>query len=216
MFYSKPAAEFVQLRIGPQEQVFSIHRELISHYSSFFRHAFNRQSDDKNQVKVLILKDVEVSVFGLFNQWLYTQEIECEGASPDLMDVARLWSYGGSWGVWQLQNDAMKMLIPLVNSEMEGPQNEKKTVLQQFVEHAYATKEDTALKKLALHRMLSFVSTVDNIKQWIDKFPPGMLAEFTVELMRYMSKLPKNLHCPLPKQNSIYMVAAKAEVNLTG
>lgn len=195
--------------------MFSIHPELISHYSSFFRHAFHRQNDDQDQIKFLILKDVEVSVFGLFNQWLFTQEIECEGASPDLMDVAKLWTYGGIWGVWQLQNDAMKLLIPLVSRETEGPQKEKKTV-RQFVEHAYATKENTALTKLALHRILSFVSFVDNIKQWIDNFAPGMLAEFTVGLMRYMSKLPKNLHCPLPKQNSIYLGAAKAEVDLTG
>tara|TARA_R110002060_G_scaffold18972_5_gene25997 strand:+ start:690 stop:914 length:225 start_codon:yes stop_codon:yes gene_type:complete len=67
----------------------------------------------------------------------------------------------------------MKLLIPLVSRETEGPQKEKKTVLQQFVEHAYATKENTALTKLALHRILSFVSFVDNIKQWIDNFPPG-------------------------------------------
>ncbi|KAG4419610.1 hypothetical protein IFR04_007207 [Cadophora malorum] len=203
-FWSKPVAGFVQLRIGPQAQVFSIHPELISHYSSFFRHAFHRQNDDKDQIKFLILKDVEVSVFGLFNQWLFTQEIGCEG-NRMRRSKSRL--------------DGRRQTLDLrwhLGRETEGPQKEKKTVLQQFVEHAYATKENTALKKLALHRILSFVSFVDNIKQWIDNFPPGMLAEFTVGLMRYMSKLPKNLHCPLPKQNSIYLGAAKAEVDLTG
>ncbi|PVH78684.1 hypothetical protein DL98DRAFT_533597 [Cadophora sp. DSE1049] len=170
-FWSKPGAEFVQLCIGPQAQVFSIHLSLISHYSSYFRDSFNRQHGIEGQTKIMLLKDVEVSVFGLFNQWLYTQEIECEGTSPDLMDVAKLWSYAGVWNVWQLQNDAMKLLIPLVNRESEGPQKEKNTVLQQFIDFAYTTKEGTALKRLAVHRMMSVVSSVDNTKQWIDNFP---------------------------------------------
>ncbi|KAH7403732.1 hypothetical protein BKA64DRAFT_459389 [Cadophora sp. MPI-SDFR-AT-0126] len=212
-FWSKPGAEFVQLCIGPKAQVFSIHLGLISHYSSYFRHAFSRLHGIEGQSKAMILKDVEVSVFGIFNQWLYTQEIECEGISPDLLDIAKLWTYGGIWNVWQLQNEAMKLLISLVNSEPEGPQKDKTTVLQQCIDYAYITKEQTALKRLAVHKMMSFASSVDNPKQWINNFPQGMLADFTAEMVKYTSALP-NFQFPVRRQNSIYMVAAKMEVDL--
>ncbi|KAK0104913.1 hypothetical protein ONS95_005176 [Cadophora gregata] len=213
-FWSKPGAEFVQLWVGPQAQVFSIHLDLISHYSSYFRDAFNRQHGIEGQTKTMLLRDVEVSVFGLFNQWLYTKQIDGEGTDPDLMDVAKLWSYGSVWKVWQLQNEAMRVLIPLVNRECEGPQEENDTVLQKFIEYAYTTREETALKRLAVHRMMSFVSGVINVKRWIDNFPDGMLADFTVELMKRTAKLPKDFFTT-PRENPIFMVAARREIDLT-
>ncbi|KAH7304858.1 hypothetical protein BKA65DRAFT_560350 [Rhexocercosporidium sp. MPI-PUGE-AT-0058] len=213
--FSKPGVEFVQVHIGEEGQVFSIHLDVITHDSSYFRDAFNRQHGLEGQTKIMILKDTEVKVFGMFNQWLYTKVIECDGTESDLMDLAKLWSCASVWRVSQLQNDAMKLLIPLVAAQVEGPEPGRNTLLQQFIDHAYSTKEYSVLKKLAVHKIMSFIPSVKNVKNWLEAFPPGMQTDFTCEMVKQVSKLPKNLQFPQLKQSNIYNVVIKSEVDLT-
>ncbi len=164
---SKPGSEFVRIHIGEESQVFSIHLDVISHDSSYFRDAFSRQHGIEGQTKIMILKDIEVKVFGMFNQWLYTKVIECDGTEPDLMDLAKLWSCASVWRVSQLQNDAMKLLIPLVSAQVKGPAAGRNNILQQFIDHAYSTKEYSVLKKLVVHKMMSFIPTVRNVARGV-------------------------------------------------
>ncbi|KAH6718792.1 hypothetical protein BKA61DRAFT_731345 [Leptodontidium sp. MPI-SDFR-AT-0119] len=213
--FSKPGSEFVQIHIGEESQVFSIHLDVISHDSSYFRDAFSRQHGIEGQTKIMILKDIEVKVFGMFNQWLYTKVIECDGTEPDLMDLAKLWSCASVWRVSQLQNDAMKLLIPLVSAQVEGPAAGRNNILQQFIDHAYSTKEYSVLKKLAVHKMMSFIPTVRNVKMWLEAFPHDMQTDFTCEVVKNVSRLPKNLQFPQLKQSAIYDVTVKTEVDLT-
>jgi hypothetical protein len=49
------------------------------------------------KAKSMKLENVDEKVFGLFNKWLYTQDIEHSDATdPELMDLAKLWTTVGS------------------------------------------------------------------------------------------------------------------------
>jgi hypothetical protein len=52
-----------------------------------------------------------------------------------------------------LQNQAMHLLIRLINDSREAPTQDKDNILKEFYQHAYAAKRQTCLKKLAVHKM---------------------------------------------------------------
>jgi hypothetical protein len=100
------------------------------------------------------LEKIDEQVFGLFNNWLYTQDIEHSGATdPELMELAKLWTAAGNWKIPRLQNQAMGDLKALIiDPDHEIPDKDKDTVLRQFIVHAYTARGDTALKRLAVHK----------------------------------------------------------------
>jgi hypothetical protein len=52
---------------------FHVHKDVICHYSEYFRAAFNgRWIEAEEDVK---LEDIDVEVFELFVHWLYAQEL---------------------------------------------------------------------------------------------------------------------------------------------
>ncbi|KAG4433002.1 hypothetical protein IFR05_011517 [Cadophora sp. M221] len=173
-----PGVEFVQVHIGEAGQVFSIHLDVISHDSTYFRDAFSRQHGIEGQTKIMILKDIEVKVFGMFNQWLYTKVIE-------------------------------------LSAQIESPEPGRNSILQQFINHAYSTTEYSVLQKLAVHKIMSYIPSIKDVKIWLEALPPGMQTDFTCEVVKNVSRLPKNLQFPQLKQSAIYEVALKTEVDLT-
>jgi hypothetical protein len=47
----------------------------------------------EGQTQTMTLGDIEAPIFGLFNNWMYTQMlVNEEGKSPTLVEYAELWS----------------------------------------------------------------------------------------------------------------------------
>lgn len=196
---SKPNPEFVTLFVGPESDAkpFRIHLNAIIHYSPFFKNAFTNEQYEEAKTKSMKLENVDEKVFGLFNNWLYTQDIEHSDATdPELMELAKLWTAAGSWAIPSLQNQAMDELTKLVLQEHEPPTQSKDTILQQFLIHVYSTKEDTVLKQLAIHKMIRVLPTVVSPKEWAADFPDGVMADFAEALMKQHISLPKGFENP--------------------
>jgi hypothetical protein len=178
--------------------------DAITHYSPFFKTAFTNGQYTEAETKVMKLEDIDEKVFGLFNQWLYTQELytqdilhaNADAAKPKLMELAKLWTAAAKWEIPSLQNKVMAELVKLIINEPQPPTKAKDDILQQFLIHAYSTKEDTALKKLAVHKMIRVLPAVVAPKEWIKEFPDGMMEDFAEALMEYHNSLPLSLKHP--------------------
>jgi BTB/POZ domain len=169
---------------------FKIHLEAIIHYSPYFKAAFTNPDHVESQTKAMQLPTVDEKVFGLFNNWLYTQDIDHgDGSELQLMELAKLWTAAKTWKVPSLQNKALFKMTKLLITEPGSPSQEKDAALRQFLNHAYATDEETALKKMAVHAMFQVLPSVVLPKEWVADFPNGMLADFAEALMAHHQTL---------------------------
>jgi hypothetical protein len=58
-------------------KTFVVHKKAISHYSLFFKAAFESSMTER-QTQAMRLEDVDSDVFGLLINWIYTQRVEHE------------------------------------------------------------------------------------------------------------------------------------------
>lgn len=150
------------------------------------------------------LDNVDEKTFGLFNNWLYTQELEhADNVKPELMELAKLWTVAGTWKIPSLQNQAMRALIPLVMEEKEPPIQGLDTNIQQYLDHAYAAKESTALKALAVYKMILVLPAVDSLDA--RAIPDGVMVDLCSALVKHHKSQEKAARNP-PLRNNDYMV----------
>jgi hypothetical protein len=98
----------VSLHENAPKQPFLIHKNFICHYSPYFDAAFNGNFVE-GETQTLDLEDTHPEVFGVFVQWLYTQQIiEPEESQRTLSQPRRLMS------LWIL---ADKVLVPRLQNE---------------------------------------------------------------------------------------------------
>lgn len=65
--------DIVTVTVGPEKKQYKIYKDLICYHSEYFRKAFN--GPWKEAEEGVVLDDVEVGVFNIFVDWLYTQTI---------------------------------------------------------------------------------------------------------------------------------------------
>ncbi|KAI4616875.1 hypothetical protein J4E83_006457 [Alternaria metachromatica] len=65
--------EVVAIAIGPSKTIFRIHESLLCSKSEYFRTAYNGRWKDSTDG--VVLEDVDVGVFKLFVNWLYTSKV---------------------------------------------------------------------------------------------------------------------------------------------
>ncbi|KAH7333112.1 hypothetical protein BKA65DRAFT_40143 [Rhexocercosporidium sp. MPI-PUGE-AT-0058] len=91
-------------------QSFPIHKNHICHYSAFFDAAFNGNFAEAESQEVQ-LYEVMPETFGIFVNWLYTQEIMSEdGEAPDIRSLVHLWLLADRILVPSLQNQAIDLI----------------------------------------------------------------------------------------------------------
>lgn len=195
---SKPNPQFVEIVVGPNSEKFKIHLDAIIHYSPFFKEAFTNQQYGEAETKVMKFENVDEKVFGLFNNWLYTQDIlHADDTEPRLMELAKLWTAAGKWKIPSLQNQAMGDLSRMLIDEPEPPTQCNDAILQEFLAHAYAAREVTALKRLAVQKMIRVLPSVVSLKEWVAQFPEGMMADIAEALMKHHQSLPAGHKTPV-------------------
>jgi BTB/POZ domain len=72
----------VHIKVGAEEQDFCIHKDLIYHYSPYFKAAFNTGLQEA-KTGIMKLPETDIEVFELFQGWLYTQCLLERGANKE-------------------------------------------------------------------------------------------------------------------------------------
>ncbi|KAF2499024.1 hypothetical protein BU16DRAFT_557357 [Lophium mytilinum] len=105
----------VTLKVGPDAQPLSIHREMICQSSKYFTKAFKGGFKEAEE-NCIAFKDVEVLTAQRFMHWLYTNTLEDEegdetgevALSP--LDLTHLYVFGDRYDVPELRNQIMREL----------------------------------------------------------------------------------------------------------
>jgi hypothetical protein len=134
------------------------------------------------------LEDVEAPIFGLFNNWLYTQKFEtANGKRLQLLEYAKLWSLSQRFLMPALE------AVLLKEAESTAPSTNAKSgsTLKDFQHYVYLVADqqvDSDLKRVVIKKTLSSV-TQTNINEVLMNFPEGMLVDFTKALLEGCTKL---------------------------
>lgn len=193
---SKPNAEMVEILVGTHGQLFRIHKAAICYWSPYFNNLFASDTTE-GRTKLMKLPDMDENVFGLFNNYIYTQEVEHdEGKGVEIMELAQLWTCAAEWKVPSLQNKVMDILIPLLAQESTEATESNSTLLAEFVKHAYSSKGSSPLKKLAALKAMKFAPPGVSLREWAKEYPEGMLLDLAEGLMAHINRLPKAARTP--------------------
>ncbi|KAH0351712.1 hypothetical protein KCU83_g4185, partial [Aureobasidium melanogenum] len=92
---------------GASKKEFTVHKDLLSFYSDYFRAAFNGSFVEATDKKIE-LHDVEPEVFNNFHAWLYTRKLASNSDEPMSWNyLVDLCIFGDRFHVPMLQNCAM-------------------------------------------------------------------------------------------------------------
>jgi hypothetical protein len=81
-------ATFATVLVGPDEDRFVVHEEVLIHHSQFFRAALTGGFKEAKE-KTVRLRDVNPHIFEFFVHWLYYQQFPCQENKVDPELVAR-------------------------------------------------------------------------------------------------------------------------------
>ncbi|KAG9516813.1 hypothetical protein KCV07_g6505, partial [Aureobasidium melanogenum] len=76
----------VTVRVGPDEQEFCIHKELLCSKSTYFAKALSGQFLEA-QTRIVELEDIHVVLFRVFVAWLYTDKLVYESSNSNASSV---------------------------------------------------------------------------------------------------------------------------------
>lgn len=132
--------------------------------------------------------DIEAPLFGLFNNWLYTQQIvNEEGNRLQLIEYAKLWLLSQRF----LMPGLKTTLLTEIGKTAPSKDAKSGSTLEDFQQYAYLVadkQEDSVLKKVAIEKTLSSVNQ-SNIDEVMSSFPEGMLVDFTRALLEGCTRL---------------------------
>ncbi|KAN0117106.1 hypothetical protein V8E51_003083 [Hyaloscypha variabilis] len=84
---------------------------------------------------------------------------------------------------------AMLKITHLLVTTPGPPSKIKDDAIRQFLHHAYDTKDETVLKKMAVYVMLMVSPLIVSQREWVADFPERMLADFADALMIHHQSL---------------------------
>ncbi|CAD0107049.1 unnamed protein product [Aureobasidium uvarum] len=94
----------VTIVVGPSKKNCTVHKELLSFYSDYFRAAFNGSFVEASDKKVE-LHDVQEEVFENSHAWLYTRTLaSSDDKALDWHPLNNLWIFGDRFQIPMLQN----------------------------------------------------------------------------------------------------------------
>jgi hypothetical protein len=97
----------------PELPKFIIHKNLISHHSPFFSAAFN--GNFKEGLSQEMTLEVDLTTFGIFSNWLYTQKIlDATGGRPDSCILAHVRILADRFLIPKLQDKVMDLLVDVL------------------------------------------------------------------------------------------------------
>jgi hypothetical protein len=135
----------------------------------------------EGQTQAMTLEDIDPHIFGIFNNWLYTQKLEMEdGKRLKLIELAKFWSLAQRFMIF----DLMERLLKDMDGSFASSDPLTGSTLKDFQHYAYLVaedQEDSPLRKLAIKKTLCEINMY-NIDSIIGDFPEGMLVDFAKAL----------------------------------
>jgi len=134
---------------------FTIHKDFLCHYSSFFNAAFNG-SFNESMTKIMDFETPSCDSFGLFVDWIYSQKLgDGEGELPCAKELVNLWVLADSILVPALQNKAMEAINEHATKHADLPSG--------FFVHLYqTTTEESKLRALFIDMFVAFPNSITN------------------------------------------------------
>ncbi|PVH78682.1 hypothetical protein DL98DRAFT_590031 [Cadophora sp. DSE1049] len=157
----------------PKKQIFTIHHNVLAHYSISFRRFLNA---DTNFNK-MTLHGCEAA-FGILQNWFYTQKIEGPCGAIKLMEYAKLWKLAKDLII----DDLVKILFGRMEITEPGRDHEKGNTLKDFQAVAYMGNY-RGLEDIAISKTLSAMNK-HNVEQILKTMPDGMRHGFTLAMMK--------------------------------
>jgi hypothetical protein len=152
-----PAFRHDTIGESPNDQTFTVHKNLICHHPSFFNAAFTDTGFIEGQTQSMAMEDIDSEIFGLLVHWLYTKEIRLEGLKEGnkscndprvdacLIPLGRLWMLAERYLIRDLQNLAVSCLV---HTALRFPPGFMK--LAQYLHQELGEVEDHSLKRLVV------------------------------------------------------------------
>ena len=166
----------VQVKVGQEEKVFTIHKGVLCGVSPFFRAAFEGQFVEGTE-QVLRLPEDDSTLFRHFQLWVYTKHILEDGEALSTVKyklLIDLHIFGDKYGIPGLQDAAIDVLIDEVIATKWYPTS--------LFDHVYQnTASDSPLRGLCvdwtLWRLDHAVIFAGNKR---DRFPKDFLVDLAL------------------------------------
>lgn len=150
----------VDIYVGPENTLWTLHEKLLCYRSKFFRNIFYNKD---SQTKVFGLPDEEDEPFKLFVGWLYSGSVPTPKEEKDLTYLFDLYLMGEKW---QIRNLVIEVLDAIRNFYHE---NETYPGLRR-VQYIYAnTEADSPMRQLLIECIARFLVLGEGIPQHWDK-----------------------------------------------
>ncbi|TVY53584.1 hypothetical protein LCER1_G007375 [Lachnellula cervina] len=153
-----------------KRQEFLVYKEFICYYSPFFNAAFNG-SFEEGATQSIDIVDVHRKVFGLFVNWIYTQNVvpEQDDASnaPSSTTLIELWLLGDRFLIPRLQNEVLAVL---------DQRRIKRRINSATYDRVYDnTVQGSPLRRYLAQTTATSFSLKTAIPHGYDRFPPELL-----------------------------------------
>lgn len=107
----------MQIALGPH--VFGVYRNFLTYHSPVLAGVLSGVGQTTSTLKLRILADIDIDVFGLFVQWMYTESLLSENLEPAYQhQLMAVWILAKRLQIPKLQNDSIDMLEE--QRQMEG------------------------------------------------------------------------------------------------
>ncbi len=149
-----------------QKKTFIIHKDFVTHHSSFFKAAFSGSWTEAS-TQTMEFDAPSCDSFAIFVDWVYSRQIEDgEGALPSAKELVNLWVLADSILVPGLQNKAMEAINEHAANHADLPAD--------FFVHLYeCTTPESKLRALFVDMAVAFPNSITKPR----KLPYEMLVD---------------------------------------
>ena len=170
----------VDIAVGELEKPFLIHRELLVHHSRFFAAALTGDFYE-SQTQRVMLADESTDIFGIFAEWLYTQELKeaafLSGSRPRFFLMLELYAFADRHSIEALCNATVDIVASLADKTNSVP-------TPSDTDQLYETIRDTAPIRNLILDLFIFKKTESLLDSHPDEWNPTFLRDLVVKLKK--------------------------------
>lgn len=200
----------VQTRVGPDQEVFTIHKNLLCNTAPYFKAALNGSFIEAQEQSIEMPED-DPTMFECFQVWIYTGSIV--GANETKNDVetsilVKVYTFAERLDIVDLQNVAMNLLIDRIFDRSEIPIE----LIPFIYEH---TCENSALRRMIVD--ISARNGKFDLPGWFEESKrPIYPNDFLCDLIFRLYHLKTNNRTPSKFVRSTYLVKGSVDSAQTG
>jgi len=200
----------VQVKLGPDKEVFTIHKNLLCNTATYFKTALNGSFKEAQEQSIEMPED-DPTMFECFQVWIYTGSIV--GANETENDVetltlVKIYTFAERLNIIDLQNVAMHLLIDRVLDRRELPTEQ----IPFMYEH---TCENSALRRMIVD-ISAHCGTLDRPGWFEESKRPMYPNDFLCDLILRLYHSKKNNQTPFEFVRSSYLVKAPVDPAQSG